>query len=111
MLIIGEGVDDHGGPYRAALHTAVGEEPPGFLQLLTPCVNSKSDSGESRQCFTTLHSTSLHIASHHTTSHHTTSHHITSHHFTTMRITTLHFTTTYDHFLDFYIDNTMRSAL
>jgi hypothetical protein len=44
-LIVGEGVDDHGGPYRAALHTAVGEEPPGFLQLLTPCVNSKSDSG------------------------------------------------------------------
>ena len=38
-------MDDHGGPYRAALHTAVGEEPPGFLQLLTPCVNSKSDSG------------------------------------------------------------------
>jgi HECT-domain (ubiquitin-transferase) len=43
---VGEGVDDHGGPYRAALHTAVGEEPNGFLELLTPCMNAKSDSGE-----------------------------------------------------------------
>jgi hypothetical protein len=53
-LIVGEGVDDHGGPYRAALHTAVGEEPPGFLQLLTPCVNSKSDSGVLRMCCVVL---------------------------------------------------------
>jgi hypothetical protein len=53
-LTAGEGVDDHGGPYRAALHTAVGEEPNGFLELLTPCMNSKSDSGEIR--YNLLHS-------------------------------------------------------
>ena len=43
---VGEGVDDHGGPYRAALHTAVGEEPSEFLDLLSPCMNAESDTGE-----------------------------------------------------------------
>lgn len=45
LFSLGEGVDDHGGPYRAALHTAVGEEPLDFLGLLTLCTNAKSESG------------------------------------------------------------------
>ena len=38
-------MDDHGGPYRAALHTALGEEPAEFLGLLSLCMNAKSESG------------------------------------------------------------------
>jgi hypothetical protein len=45
----GEGVDDHGGPYRAALHAAAGEEPQGLLGLLTPCMNAKTDTGDNRE--------------------------------------------------------------
>ena len=45
LLLSGEGVDDHGGPYRAALHTALGEEPAEFLGLLSLCMNAKSESG------------------------------------------------------------------
>jgi hypothetical protein len=44
----GEGVDDHGGPYRAAFHTAVGEEPSGSLGLLVPCMNARTETGENR---------------------------------------------------------------
>jgi hypothetical protein len=45
IFILGEGVDDHGGPYRAAFHTAVGEEPAGLLGLLSPSMNSKTGTG------------------------------------------------------------------
>ena len=40
----GEGVDDHGGPYRAALLAATHTEPSGALRLLTPSPNA-SQSG------------------------------------------------------------------
>lgn len=41
----GEGVDDHGGPYRAVFQTAMGEEPSGLLGLLTPCPNGRNRYG------------------------------------------------------------------
>lgn len=41
----GEGVDDHGGPYRAVFQTAMGEEPSGLLSLLTPCPNGRNHFG------------------------------------------------------------------
>ncbi|CAM9610086.1 unnamed protein product, partial [Ectocarpus sp. 4 AP-2014] len=41
----GEGVDDHGGPYRAVFQTAMGEEPSGLLGLLTPCPNGRNRFG------------------------------------------------------------------
>jgi hypothetical protein len=44
----GEGVDDHGGPYRAALHTAVGEETSGLLDILVPCPNGAAGDFENR---------------------------------------------------------------
>jgi hypothetical protein len=44
----GEGVDDHGGPYRAVFETAVGEEPMGPLELLLPCPNAVMLMGENR---------------------------------------------------------------
>jgi hypothetical protein len=44
----GEGVDDHGGPYRAAFQTAVGEEPTGILGLLVPSNNASAETGNSR---------------------------------------------------------------
>jgi hypothetical protein len=47
VKFVGEGVDDHGGPYRAVFQTAVGEDP-GTLQLLVPCPNAASESGENR---------------------------------------------------------------
>ncbi|CAM9487476.1 unnamed protein product [Chrysoparadoxa australica] len=37
----GEGVDDHGGPYRAVFQAALGEEPQELLKLLVPCPNGK----------------------------------------------------------------------
>jgi hypothetical protein len=40
----GEGVDDHGGPYRALFQTAIGEEP-AQLGLLRPCPNGRSRFG------------------------------------------------------------------
>jgi hypothetical protein len=47
VKFVGEGVDDHGGPYRAVFQTAVGEDP-ATLQLLVPCPNAASESGENR---------------------------------------------------------------
>lgn len=44
----GEGVDDHGGPYRAVFETALGEEAEGLLELFTPCSNAKIRTGENR---------------------------------------------------------------
>lgn len=55
FLILGEGVDDHGGPYRAAFHTAVGEEPAGLLGLLSPTMNSKSGTGIPISYYTIFH--------------------------------------------------------
>ena len=43
-----EGVDDHGGPYRAVFQTAVGEEPQQLLDLLVPCDNSSGEVGDNR---------------------------------------------------------------
>jgi hypothetical protein len=48
VKFVGEGVDDHGGPYRAVFQAAVGEEPSGILNMLVPCPNSESESGENR---------------------------------------------------------------
>lgn len=45
MRFKGEGVDDHGGPYRAVFQTAMGEEPSGLLGLLTPCPNGRNHFG------------------------------------------------------------------
>jgi len=36
----GEGVDDHGGPYRAVFQIALEEEAGGSLELLVPCANA-----------------------------------------------------------------------
>lgn len=44
----GEGVDDHGGPYRAVFETAVGEEAEGLLEILSPCANARIRTGENR---------------------------------------------------------------
>jgi hypothetical protein len=44
----GEGVDDHGGPYRAAFETAIGDEPENLLELLVPCSNAGENIGENR---------------------------------------------------------------
>ena len=44
----GEGVDDHGGPYRAVFETAVGEEAEGLLEVLVPCANARVRTGENR---------------------------------------------------------------
>jgi len=44
----GEGVDDHGGPYRAAFETAIGDEPETLLELLVPCPNAAANIGENR---------------------------------------------------------------
>lgn len=44
----GEGVDDHGGPYRAAFETAIGDEAENLLSLLVPCSNSGENIGENR---------------------------------------------------------------
>lgn len=45
MRFKGEGVDDHGGPYRAVFQAAMGEEPSGMLGLLTPCPNGRNRFG------------------------------------------------------------------
>lgn len=44
----GEGVDDHGGPYRAVFQSAVGEEPASLVELLKPCPNGLAEVGENR---------------------------------------------------------------
>ena len=38
----GEGVDDHGGPYRAAFQSAVAEEAKDLLGLFVPCANGRA---------------------------------------------------------------------
>jgi len=48
VKLTGEGVDDHGGPYRAVFETAVGEEPVGPLELFLPCPNEENRVGENR---------------------------------------------------------------
>jgi hypothetical protein len=44
----GEGVDDHGGPYRAAYQTSLGEEVTQLLDLLTLCPNGQAGDFENR---------------------------------------------------------------
>jgi len=44
----GEGVDDHGGPYRAVFHTALAEEAQGPLELFIPCPNAQYKSGSNQ---------------------------------------------------------------
>lgn len=48
VKLIGEGADDHGGPYRAIFHTAIAEEAQHLLQLLTPCANATNEVAENR---------------------------------------------------------------
>lgn len=48
VKFIGEGVDDHGGPYRAVFQAAVGEEPLNLVELLKPCPNGLAEIGENR---------------------------------------------------------------
>lgn len=43
-----EGVDDHGGPYRAAFETSLGEESIELLDLFVPCDNAKGNVGENK---------------------------------------------------------------
>lgn len=49
VKFVGEGVDDHGGPYRAVFQSAVGEEPSGLLDLLVPCPNANADVAQNRE--------------------------------------------------------------
>lgn len=46
--MIGEGADDHGGPYRAIFLSAIGEEAERLLDLLVPCPNAQNEVGENR---------------------------------------------------------------
>jgi hypothetical protein len=48
VKLIGEGVFDNGGPYRAVLGAACGEEPAGPLQFLKPCPNAENGTGSNR---------------------------------------------------------------
>ena len=50
---IGEGVDDNGGPYRAVVGAATGDEPAGPLEMLVPCPNAVSHKGANhdKMCF------------------------------------------------------------
>ena len=43
-----EGVDDHGGPYRAAFETSLGEEVVDLLELFVECENAKLNVGENK---------------------------------------------------------------
>ena len=43
-----EGVDDHGGPYRAAFETALGEESLELMDLFVPCDNALGNIGENK---------------------------------------------------------------
>jgi hypothetical protein len=45
----GEGVDDHGGPYRAVFQTAIAEESTGPLGLLVKSPNCESDTGTNKE--------------------------------------------------------------
>lgn len=48
VKLIGEGADDHGGPYRAIFQTAIGEEAERLLDLIVPCPNAQNEVGENR---------------------------------------------------------------
>jgi hypothetical protein len=48
VKLIGEGVFDNGGPYRAVVGAACGEEVAGPLQFLVPCPNSQNNMGLNR---------------------------------------------------------------
>ncbi|CAK4140300.1 unnamed protein product [Aphanomyces euteiches] len=45
VKFLGEGVDDHGGPYRAVFQTAAWDEPSGTLRLFIPCPNAGTTTG------------------------------------------------------------------
>jgi hypothetical protein len=47
VKFLGEGVDDHGGPYRAIFQAAVVEEPP-LIGLVKPCVNEADSKSMNR---------------------------------------------------------------
>jgi len=44
----GEGVDDHGGPYRAVFQASLGEEVTEQLDILVPCDNANEELAENR---------------------------------------------------------------
>ena len=48
VKFVGEGVDDHGGPYRAAFESAIGDEPQNLLDMLVPCPNAEQNIGLNR---------------------------------------------------------------
>ena len=48
VKFIGEGVDDHGGPYRAAFQSAIAEEAKDLLDILVPCPNGSADDFDNR---------------------------------------------------------------
>ena len=48
VKLVGEGVDDQGGPYRAAFQTAIQEEAPELLNLLVPSPNGLAEVGDNR---------------------------------------------------------------
>jgi hypothetical protein len=48
VKLIGEGADDHGGPYRAIFQTAISEETEKLLGLFVPCANARHEVGEGR---------------------------------------------------------------
>jgi len=48
VKLTGEGVHDNGGPYRAVIGAACGEEPAGPLQFLVPCPNAETSAGSNR---------------------------------------------------------------
>jgi hypothetical protein len=48
VKFVGEGVDDHGGPYRAVFQSVIGEEAAGLLDLLVPCPNGEAGDFDNR---------------------------------------------------------------
>lgn len=48
MKLIGEGVFDNGGPYRAVVLAATSDEPSGPLQFVVPCPNADNNTGSNR---------------------------------------------------------------
>jgi len=48
VKFVGEGVDDHGGPYRAVFQTALAEEAQGPLELFVPCPNAEMKAGSNQ---------------------------------------------------------------
>ncbi|KAF0696843.1 Aste57867_12423 [Aphanomyces stellatus] len=51
VKFLGEGVDDHGGPYRAVFQTAAWDEPSGCLKLFVPCPNANTSSEANQDKF------------------------------------------------------------